>query len=72
MGIVGEGPDWAGRVAGRPPCSNFDSSSDRKCTLKLDAEVSHGAIHLRVSEEQLNGAKVSGFPIVRRQINWAS
>jgi len=36
--------------------------------INLDAEVSYGALDLRVTEEQLDSAQISGAPVNQRRL----
>ncbi len=58
--MAGEGRPWNIR---RPHHSDLDRLRDRKRILQLDAEVANGAVHLRVPEQELNGAEVAGLAV---------
>jgi hypothetical protein len=41
---------------------------NRNGIINLDAEVSYGALDLRVTEEQLDSAQISGAPVNQRRL----
>ena len=51
-------------TAGLPgPLSNFGLRGNFESVVDLDAEVSHGALELRMAEEQLHGSQIPGSPV---------
>jgi len=55
-------PLRADRV-GRPDALYLDRLGNCQRVCKFDAEVTNGAVHLRVTEQQLDGAKVPSLAV---------
>jgi hypothetical protein len=55
---VREWPVWAVLVA-RPKRSDFDGFSNNQSVFKFDTQVSDGAVHLCMPQQELNGAQVA-------------
>lgn len=52
---------WAGRSSPAGLASKIDGFGDGEGVVEIDAEISDGAIHLRVAEEELDGAQVASL-----------
>ncbi len=57
-----------GRQGRRPASLNFNGLCNRKSILKLDTEVSDGAVHLRVAQQQLDRTQVARLLIDLRHL----
>lgn len=51
---------WAA-LEGDPSTLDFNGFGDGESILQFDAQIPNRAIHLGVSEKELNGSKVSGL-----------
>ena len=51
-----------------PPTSDVDTLSDAQGVLEFHAEIAHGAVDLRVTEQKLHGPKVPGLPVDQRRL----
>lgn len=63
-----EGRQWADRRMGRRSVGQLqvDPLRQGQRILYVDAEVAHRAVHLRVAQQQLDGAQVAGRLVYHR------
>lgn len=52
----------------RPLASDFYGFSDCERVFQFDAEISHRAVHLGVTEQQLHGAEIAGLAVDLRDL----
>lgn len=58
---MGERPQRAGRSSPAGLASRIDGFGDGEGAVEINAEISDGAVHLRVAEEELDGAQFAGL-----------
>ena len=51
-----------------PATSDLDLLGDFNGIVNIDAEMANGALDLRVTEEQLDSAQISGAPVNQRRL----